>query len=173
MKKEALLLIDIQDIYFSPGPLMLYKAAETAKKAAILLEQFRNEEKAVIHIQHNFKLMAGINRRVKPIAGEKVIRKDYPNAFLHTDLQDYLEKNEITKIVIAGMMSHMCVDTTTRACQDYGYEITVIEDACTTRNLKYKGKTIPAQTVHEVFMASLDKEFAEVMALEEYYENKR
>ena len=173
MKKEALLLIDIQDIYFTPGPMLLNKPLETANKAAILLEQFRNDRKIVIHIQHDFKVLSGINKRVKPIDGEKIIKKKHPSGFLNTVLQDYLQANGVEHIVIAGMMSHMCVDTTTRACQDYGYEATVIEDACTTKDLTYKGKKLPAQMVHEVYMASLDGMFAKVMTLEEYNENSK
>ncbi len=172
MKKEALLLIDIQDVYFTPGPLLLCKPKETADKAAQILSRFREENKLVIHVQHNFKMFSEINKRVKPIDGEKIIHKDYPSSFLNTDLQGYLSENLVEKIVVAGMMSHMCVDTTVRACQDYGYEVTVIEDACTTKSLKFKGEKIPAQTVHGAFMAALDGMFAKVVTLEEYFENK-
>ena len=55
MKKEALLLIDIQNIYFSPGDMLLHKPLEAAEKATILLKKFRVEEKTSIHIQHNFE----------------------------------------------------------------------------------------------------------------------
>ncbi len=173
MKKEALLLIDIQNVYFTPGPLLLNKPKEAADKAALLLEQFRKEEKLVIHIRHHFKALSGIHKRVKPIAGEKVIQKEYPSSFSRTDLQEFLKANDVTHMVVAGMMSHMCVDTTVRECQNYGYEVTLIEDACTTQNLEFRGKKLPAETVHDVFMASLDGMFAKVMTLEEYNENKK
>lgn len=173
MKKEALLLIDIQDVYFTSGPLLLNRPKEAADKAAALLEQFRKEEKLVIHVKHHFNVLSGIHKRVKPIAGEKMIQKEYPSSFLGTDLQEFLKENEVTHIIAAGMMSHMCVDTTVRECQNYGYEVTLIEDACTTQNLKFRGKTLPAETVHDVFMASLDGMFAKVMTLEEYNENKK
>lgn len=173
MSKEALLLIDIQDVYFTPGPLFLNNPCGAADKAAILLDKFRKENKTVIHVQHNFKMMSGIHKKVKPLDGEKIILKDYPSSFLGTDLREYLLENDIDTLVIAGMMSHMCVDTTTRACQDFGYDVTLIDDACTTKDLKYKGKKLPAQTVHEVFMASLDGKFAKVMTLEEYCENTK
>ena len=88
-------------------------------------------------MQHNFKAFSGINNLVKPTESEKIIHKDYPSSFLKTDLQEYLQELGITHLVVAGMMSHMCVDTTVRACQNYGYEVTVIEDACTTMALKY------------------------------------
>ena len=173
MKKEVLLLIDIQDVYFTPGPLLLNKPKEAANTAALLLERFRKEEKLVIHIKHNFNVLSGIHKSVKPIEGEKIIQKEYPSSFSGTDLQEFLKTNEATHIIVAGMMSHMCVDTTVRECQNYGYEVILIEDACTTQNLKFRGKKLPAEIVHDVFMASLDGMFAKVMTLEEYNENKK
>ena len=168
MKKEALLLIDIQDIYFMPGPMRLHKPHQAAQKAALLLEQFRREGKTVIHVKHRFQLFPDLNKSVKPIEKEKVVCKEYPSSFLKTELQEYLQENGIEKIIVAGMMSHMCVDTTVRACQDYGYEVIVIEDACATKDLRFRGKKLDAETVHAVFMASLDGMFAKVMTLEEY-----
>ena len=81
----------------------------------------------------NFAKLSEFYRMVKPLEGEKVIHKEYPSSFLRTDLHEYLQEKGIKKLVVAGMMSHMCVDTTVRACQDYGYEVIVIEDACTTK----------------------------------------
>ena len=168
MKKEALLLIDIQNIYFTPGPMLLRKPKDAAANAAKLLERFRSEKKPVIHIKHNFKLLSGIHNLVKPIEGERVIQKEYPSSFLGTELREYLQELEITDIVVAGMMSHMCVDTTVRACQDYGYNVTLIDDACTTMALKHDGKKIDAETVHAVYMASLADGFANVVKTDEF-----
>jgi len=168
MKKEALLLIDIQNIYFTQGPLLLHKPKEAAKNAAKLLEKFRAEKKTVIHVQHNFRVLSGIHNVVKPIEGEKIIHKETPSSFLETDLQEYLQELEITHLVVAGMMSHMCVDTTVRACQNYGYEVVVIDDACATLSLKHEGKKIDAETVHAVYMASLSGMFAKVIKTENY-----
>ncbi len=89
MKKEALLLIDIQNIYFTPGPMLLRKPKDAATNAAKLLERFRSEKKQVVHIQHNFKLLSGIHNLVKPIEGERVIQKEYPSSFLGTELREY------------------------------------------------------------------------------------
>lgn len=166
--KEALLLIDIQDVYFMPGPLLLHKPSEAAGKAALVLDKFRKEDKPVLFIKHDFKVFSGINKIVKPWPGEKIIEKKYPSSFLETDLLEYLNEKKIGKLIVVGMMSHMCVDTTVRACQDYGIKVTVIEDACTTQSLKFKGEKIPATTVHKAFMASLDGMFAKVVSLEEY-----
>lgn len=168
MKKEALLLIDIQNIYFTPGPLLLHKPRETAKNARVILKKFRSEGKTVIHVKHNFKMFSDINKLVYPIDGEKIIYKEYPSSFLGTDLKEYLDEQKIEKIVVVGMMSHMCVDTTIRACQDYGYEVLVIADACTTKSLKYGNEVVPAKLVQAAYMASLDGMFAKVVNMKEY-----
>ncbi|SEQ46770.1 Nicotinamidase-related amidase [Lachnospiraceae bacterium NE2001] len=168
MSKEALILIDIQNIYFTPGPMLLHKPKCAAEKAAQLLDKFRKEGKTVIHVQHNFKMLSGIHSLVKPLEGERIVHKDYPNSFLETKLKEYLDEAGAEKLVIAGMMSHMCVDTTVRACQNYGYDVTVIDDACTTMSLEYDKKKIDAETVHAVYMASLADGFANVIKLENY-----
>lgn len=168
MKNEALILIDIQKIYFTPGPLLLHKPKEAAGKAALILQRFREEGKTIVHIKHNFNVLSCIHDSVKPLPEEKVILKEQPSSFLGTDLHEYLSERDITDVVIVGMMSHMCVDTTVRMCQNYGYNVTVIEDACTTQALKFNGRKIDATTVHEVFMASLDGMFAKVISSEEY-----
>ena len=81
---------------------------------------------------------------------------------------EYLQSLEITHLVIAGMMSHMCVDTTVRACQDYDYQVTVIDDACTTKPLSWRKKEMDASSVHNAYMAGLAGMFAEVMSAEEF-----
>lgn len=168
MKNEALLLIDIQDVYFTPGPYLLHNPCEAADKASVVLEKFREEGKTVVHIRHDFKMFSNIHKKVSPLQTEKVILKKYPSSFLETDLQEYLKSQNIEKLVVAGMMSHMCVDTTVRACQNYGYDVTVIEDACTTMDLTFQGRKRKASDVHDTFMASLDGMFAKVVNLEQY-----
>lgn len=97
-----------------------------------------------------------------------ILRKNYPSAFLKTDLKKKLDEFKADKLVIVGMMTHMCIDTTVRAAQNYGYKVTLIHDACTTKDLKWNGKTIEAQTVHDIIMASLQGMFAQVVSCEEF-----
>jgi nicotinamidase-related amidase len=67
----------------------------------------------------------------------------------------------------------MCIDTTVRCAKDLGLIVTLIEDACTTKDLTWKGYTIPAKIVHATYMASLDGSFAKVMTTEEFLESSR
>jgi nicotinamidase-related amidase len=175
--KTALLLIDIQNIYFAEGNYKLYKPEEASLNAAKALDFFRKNSLPVIHIKHRFKTgksekeneqLCDIHENVKPITGETVIEKNYPSSFLKTDMLTELKKIGAEKLVVAGMMSHMCIDTTVRAAQDYGFEILLLEDCCTTKSLKLSGEEFDAQTVHKIFMASLDGTFAKVMKTDDF-----
>lgn len=176
--REVLILIDIQNMYFCEGDYKLYEPERAGKKAAEILEKFRMENKPIIHVKHNFKVDAmengeyllDFNECVKPKKKEIIVSKNYPSAFLKTDLKKQLDKLKVDKLVIVGMMTHMCIDTTVRAAQNYGYKVTVIHDACTTKDLKWNGQTIDAQTVHDSIMASLQGTFGEVISCEEFME---
>lgn len=175
MENCALILIDIQNFYFKEGQSRLSdpeKAADNAKK---ILDYFRENNKPVFFIKHctGIDFDENIYEEVKPLDNEKVIEKHYPNSFLKTSLKEELDKNNVKEVCIVGMMSHMCVDTTARACQDYGYKVTVIDDACNTKDLVYNNEVIKAEIVHKVFMASLSGMFADIKMTEEFLkENK-
>ncbi|MPN19619.1 hypothetical protein SDC9_166991 [bioreactor metagenome] len=64
------------------------------------------------------------------------------------------------------MMSHMCIDSTTRAASELGFEVLLVHDACTTKALAFQAEVIPALQVHAAFMAALGS-FARVVSLDE------
>lgn len=112
-----------------------------------------------------------IHGAVKLLAGELVIIKHAPDAFFQTDLHDALSQADIRKFVGCGMISHMRIDTSVRAARNHGYDITLLHDACATRDLPWNGKNIPAATVHEAFMAALHGAFAEVRTTEDFLQS--
>lgn len=65
------------------------------------------------------------------------------------------------------MMTHMCIDTTTRAAADLGLSCILAGDACATRNLSYGGVRVSAENVHAAFLAALDGLFAAVRTADE------
>jgi nicotinamidase-related amidase len=175
---EALLVIDVQKDYFPGGRMELVNAKLAADNAKSLLTLFRRENKPVIHIQHvslkedaTFFLpgTAGveIHESVQPIEGEKVIVKHFPNSFRETELEQELRINAVTELVVCGMMSHMCVDSTVRAAFDKGFRCTVADDACATRKLFHGGIDVPAAKVHAAYMAALETAFAKVITCKE------
>jgi nicotinamidase-related amidase len=143
------------------------------------LENFRNKNFPVIHVQHiatkpgaTFFLPdttgAEIHKNVQPTDAEKVILKHFPNSFRETELLSHLKEKEITDLVICGMMTHMCIDTTTRAAKDFGYDSTLIGDACATRDLEINGEKVKAADVHNAFLAALNSTYATIKTTKEY-----
>ena len=173
---SCLILVDFQNDYFPGGRMELVGSEAAATKAQILLGTFRKEQRPVIHIQHlsvqpgaTFFLPdtdgARINPLVTPQEGETVIVKNFPNSFRATPLLEILKKKGIENLIICGAMSHMCIDATTRAAFDLGFNCTVVEDACATKDLIFKNKTIPAAVVHATFMAALAVPYAKVISI--------
>ena len=172
---HALLVIDIQNDYFAGGRMPLDGAAAAAANAARLLAAWRDSGRPVFHVQHisvrpgaSFFLPdtdgVRIHAAVAPGAGEAVIRKHFPNAFRATALEQMLRAQGVTHLTIAGMMTHMCVDATTRAAADLGFESTLAHDACATRALGFGGVAVPAAQVHASFVAALDGAYARARA---------
>jgi nicotinamidase-related amidase len=175
----ALLLIDIQNDYFPGGRMVLEGSPEAGRKAKKALSLFRQKGLPLIHIQHisaqpgaSFFIFGTegveIHADVRPAAGEATIRKHYPNAFRDTSLLEFLKKNDIAHVVVAGMMTHMCVDATTRAAFDHGFRCTVLHDACATRSLSFDDDSVPARQVHAAFLAALGAVYAKVVGTDEF-----
>lgn len=176
--KPALVLVDIQQDYFPNGRMEVGGAVEASLVAKKLLDYFRENNLPIVHIQHiaarpgaTFLLpnTEGINfhESVKPLPDEAVIKKHFPNGFRDTELEKYLLAKGIRDLVVCGMMSHMCIDATTRAAFDMGYTCMVAHDACATRNMVFNGLDIPAKHVHGSYMAALGAVFAKVSSAEE------
>ena len=104
---------------------------------------------------------------VQPQGNEPVIVKNYPNSFRETGLKALLDEQGIKDVVVVGAMSHMCIDATARAAADLGYDVTVVHDACATRDLEFAGKTIPAPDAHAAFMSALAFGYAHVVSADE------
>ncbi len=174
MADTALIVIDIQNDYFPGGAMELEGADAAGAKAGEAIARFRKEGKPVIHVRHlsvrpgsTFFLPntkgAEIHAAVKPTGGETVIEKNFPNSFRNTNLKDVLEKQGIKNLVVAGMMTHMCVDASVRHAADLGYKITLLGDACATRTQAYGGEKVPARQVHAAFLAALNGFYAKVV----------
>lgn len=173
MPTAALLLIDLQNDYFDGGAMRLEGSEAAVARAADLLAAARAAGRPVIHIQHlstrpgaTFFLPgtagAEIHAAVAPREEETVIHKHFPNSFRDTALADTLRLMGVDHVVVAGMMTHMCVDSTVRAAADHGLRVTLAGDACATVTQRLGDTEIPAPTVHAAFLAALNGSFAKV-----------
>ena len=174
--KTALILIDLQNDYFPGGRMELEGSLAAAAQAARLLDFFRQQGWPTIHIQHistrpdaTFFLPdtdgVKIHASVLPLAGETVMVKHFPNSFRATGLLEHLQGLNIENLVICGMMTHMCVDASTRAAADFGFPVRLAADACATRALTYGETRVPAEHVQAAFLAAL-KSYGKVMETE-------
>lgn len=174
---RLLLLIDIQRDYFPGGRHPLVGTDAAAEAAARLLGAFRTAGERVVHVQHVSRETEAsffspgtpgveFDARVAPDGEEHVVVKHEPNAFLGTGLEALLRAADPDEVVVAGMMSSMCVDATVRAASDLGFSVAVAEDACAAPDLAHAGRTVPGAQVHLAFMAALDGTYARVRTAE-------
>lgn len=175
---QALLLIDIQNDYFPGGAMELVGSPVAGEKAGELLAAFRAQRLPVLHVRHlstrpgaGFFLPgtpgAEIHPSVAPLAGEPIFVKHFPNSFRDTELLAYLQEHGIGELTIAGMMTHMCVDTTVRAAFDLGFACTLAHDACATRDLAFAKEQVPASQVQAAYLAALSPLFATALTTKE------
>ena len=179
---SVLVLIDVQRDYF-PAALPLVGADAAADRAGVLLGSFRVARLPVIHVRHasvftddGFLVAstpgAEIDDRVAPLSGETVVTKRHPNSFRETELRAELDARGAETVVMAGMMTSMCVDATVRAASDFGYTVTVAADACAAPDLEYGGTRVTGDLVHAAYLPALGSAYAEVLTVAEIVERR-
>lgn len=142
-KKTALLLIDVQNIMFSYEGGSLWNEQQVLKNIIYLRENAHKSNIPIIYIQHTDsssdsmlsegKVTWEIHRDVRPLPTDTVIQKSSWDAFYQTTLHKKLQELEIGKLVIAGMQTEFCLDTTCRRAYSLGYkENILVKDAHST-----------------------------------------
>jgi nicotinamidase-related amidase len=177
MSKRAIIVVDLQRDYLTTGQFALVGIDDATANATKVIEAARSAGDKVIHVRHENPADAPffvpgtegaeIIPVVAPAEGELVIAKNYPNSFRETELKQALDEEGIRDVVVLGAMSHMCIDATSRAAADLGYNTMIIEDACATRDLEFNGKTVPAAQVHAAYMSALAFAYGKVVTTSE------
>lgn len=172
LRQSALVLIDCQNTY-REGLMQLDGVEPALDEAKRLLTRARSLGVPVVHIQHDsgpgspYDIRARIGEiadEVKPIAGEPVIVKHFPNAFMQTELHEQLQKLGVTTLVLGGFMTHMCVSSTARGAFNLRYRPTVVAGATATRSLPTaSGGVVSAPALQEASLAALFDLFAVVV----------
>jgi nicotinamidase-related amidase len=175
LNNPALILIDIQkgfdDIVYWGGQRNNLNAE---KNAADLLKLWREKGLPVFHIKHCSSIPTSplheanegneFKEIVKPLDKEPIIKKNVNSAFIGTTLKEQLDDAKITTLVIVGLTTDHCVSTTTRMAGNLGFNTLLVSDATAAFNkIGPDGKNYPAELIHETALASLHKEFAEVV----------
>lgn len=172
LSDSALVMIDCQNTYRT-GVMALVGVEEALAEAAKLLDRARNCDAKIFHIAHDsgpgspYDYSAEIGRIADPVApreGEPVIVKNKPNAFVGTDLHDRLQAAGCKNLILAGFMTHMCVNSTARAAFNLGYRTTVVGNATATRDLPARdGGILSARDLHDASLASIADLFGVVV----------
>jgi nicotinamidase-related amidase len=176
-RSTALIVIDVQEGFDHPkwGP-RNNPGAEA--NIARLLAAWRESDRPIFHIQHlsttpGSPLQPGlpgveIKEAAKPLWHEPVITKRVNSAFIGTDLEARLRQRGIQTVVICGLTTNHCVETTTRMAGNLGFVTHLAGDACATFDrMGPDGVTYTAEQIHAVSLANLHNEFATVRATDQ------
>ncbi|MEM7059369.1 MAG: cysteine hydrolase family protein [Pseudomonadota bacterium] len=173
LSDTALIMIDCQNTY-REGVMALDGVDAALAEAEALLARARNLGSPIIHIRHDagvgspYDISAEngqIMSSVAPVDGEPVVDKNYPSSFEKTNLDELLKDRRVTKLTLAGFMTHMCVNSTARAGFNNGYDVTVVGSATATRSLPDpRGGDIASEAVHANALAAMGDLFAHVTA---------
>ncbi len=140
MKDTALLIIDMQVGNFSESD-PIYKGDELLAKVKSLITKARSGRIPIVYVQNNggsgdpdeYGTQGWeIHPSIAPIKGDVIVQKLTPDAFYETNLHHELEVKGIKKLVIAGLQTEYCIDTTCRRAYSFGYNITLVKDAHST-----------------------------------------
>lgn len=172
LASSALVLVDCQNTY-TRGVMELEGVQAALDEAEHLLDRARTAGIPIIHIQHDSgpgspydirEDIGAIVDRVAPRGDEPVVVKNYPNSFVATDLDQRLKAAGVQNLVLAGFMTHMCINSTARGAFNLGYAPTVVAKATATRALPDPiGGEVPAAVVHQAGLAAIADLFAIVV----------
>jgi nicotinamidase-related amidase len=165
LSDSVVIIVDAQREYLD-GAVPLANVENALVEIKKLLSRARSLNVPIFHVVHHTQPGAPIFApdsatsqiidAVRPEGTERVISKSLPSAFVNTDLAKYLQSTDRKEVVVAGFMTHMCINATTRSAVDLGFTPTVLGSACATRDLPgADGSVIPARIVHESNLASL------------------
>jgi nicotinamidase-related amidase len=179
-RDAALLVIDVQKGLDEPvwgrrnNP-------EAEANIARLLESWRGAGSAVYHVRHYSRnphspLREGtpgveIKDEVRPLPGEPVITKSVNSSFIGTDLEERLRSQGIGTLVITGLTTNHCVETTARMAGNLGFETYLVSDATATFDREGPDGTLHrAEEIQAMTLANLHGEFAEIVTTPEVLE---
>lgn len=166
-KKTALLVIDVQVAMFSYENMELYKGEEVLNNICLLIKEARAKDVPVVFIQHTADeeyekdtATWQLHPKLTPLINESVVEKTTCDSFYNTKLAEVLDKLEVNKLIIMGMQTQFCVDTTCRSAFGKGYENILIKDAHST----FDGEMLNAEKTIEYHNSIIDGRFAKLIS---------
>jgi nicotinamidase-related amidase len=137
----ALLVVDVQEGMFRVPGLQPYRGEEVVSRISDLIRRARAAGVPVLHVRHAGgeghvleKDTPGFahHHAATPAAGEAVFSKTECSAFQGTELAEHLSHIGVDTLIVCGMQTEMCIDTTCRVAKGLGYRVLLVADAHTT-----------------------------------------
>ena len=161
MTQTALIVIDVQESFRARPNWSVVNHPDIADRVNLLVDAARAKDDLVVWVLHTEPGTGGVFDPAKghvrlidglePIVGEPVITKTSHNAFTTTNLQQLLTQHGIREVVISGIRTEQCCETTTRVASDLGYEVVFVTEATATTPLPHW--TMPADASLEEVLA--------------------
>lgn len=188
---RALLVIDVQESFRQRDLWRAISNPDIARDVARLVDGVRAAGDLVIWVLHTepgsgtpFDPASGHIRLMDPLApqaDEPVLTKTSHNAFTTTSLQQLLTSRGITDLVVCGIRTEQCAETTARVASDLGYRVTFVTEATATNPIGHRGapadqtveelladpRTLPASAVIERTEYALAGRFATIATIDE------
>ena len=168
----CLVIIDVQQGMFAfrrPR----YQGEKVLERIAGLLERARGAQVPIFHVQHDggpgHILARGsigwpLHTAVQPRSGEVIIEKLYSSGFHDTDFDALLTEAGIGRLVVVGIQTEMCVDSTCRAAVALGYKVTLVSDAHST----FASPVLPAEKIIAHHNRTLGDGFADLVCASDF-----
>ncbi|MEO1785025.1 cysteine hydrolase family protein [Thermodesulfobium sp. 4217-1] len=179
--KRALLIIDVQNEYFS-GKLPVTYPNDSFSNILKSIDFANENQIPVILIQHTAPqkdsgvFVKGtkewqIKEEVRERKYKYIIEKNFPDSFANTDLEAVLKRDEIDTVTICGYMTQMCCDTTARQAMHKGFFVEFLSDATGTLDISNYAGSISAEQLHNAILITQAMRFSKVLTTHEWIEN--
>jgi nicotinamidase-related amidase len=178
MTKRALLVIDVQNEYFTgqlpitypPGSLenilkVMHAATEQNMPIAVIQHTETEGEPPMFRKEsQEWELHPEIAKQPYDL----LVEKNLPGSFTGTELEDWLKKHEIDTVVIAGYMTQMCCDTTARQAIHLGYAVEFLSDSTGTLDFENQAGSATAEELHRTVLVTQDSFSSKVLPTSEW-----
>jgi nicotinamidase-related amidase len=161
MSRTALIVIDVQESFRVRANWKAVNHPDIADRVNRLVRAARDKGELVVWVLHSepgtggaFDPAEGHVRLIdglEPLPGEPLITKTSHNAFTTTNLQQLLTQHGVTELVISGIRTEQCCETTARVASDFGYDVVFVTEATATQPVPHW--TVPADATLEEILA--------------------
>ena len=170
MNQTILLVVDVQTALVEEHPYNEQNVIDNIRK---LIYAARNNDKEVIYVRHDDGVGSELEYdtdgwqildAIAPEAKEKVFEKQYNSSFLKTGLKEYLDNKKVSTIILVGLQTEYCIDTTCKSAFEFGYQIIIPEATNTTFDNEY----LTGEKLYEYYNYKIwNKRFAKIMSVKE------